>query len=336
MHSTMGSNDRQAAVAWVVGAMLLPGAALPLQVLAQDAAPWPVRPVSIIAPFPPGGSTDILARMDAAKLAQAFGQPFIVEHKAGAGGGIAFQYTARATPDGHTITLVSAGFTFLAMLQRQPMYDPVRDFAPLSLMSLSPNLVVVHPASPIRSFGDLIAYARSHPGEVNYGTSGPGSFAHMAGEWLGSMSGTKYTFVPYKGLGDALLGVASGQIHVTATAVTSSMPFVKSGRLRAIAVTTAERLKVMPDLPSASEALRGYAWAQWNGYLAPARTPRPVVERLGAELRKIAASPENVKILAADGAIPVGNTSDEFAKVIATEAAQWAKLIKSINLKLDD
>lgn len=335
MRSAIGMHQQAVSAGVFVSAMVT-GACFPALSMAQEAATWPVRPVAIIAPFPPGGSTDILARMDAAKLAQAFGQPFIVEHKAGAGGGIAFQYTARAVPDGHTITLVSAGFTFLALLQRQPMYDPVRDFAPLSLMSLSPNLMVVHPASPIRNIGQLIAYARSHPGELNYGTSGPGSFAHIAGEWLGSMTGTKFTFVPYKGLGDALLGVVSGQIHLTATAVTSSMPFVKSGRLRAIAVTTAERLKVMPDLPSAAETLPGYAWAQWNGYLAPARTPRPVVERLSAELRRIAASPENVKVLAADGAIPVGNTPEEFARIIATESAQWAKLIKGINLKLED
>lgn len=216
------------------------------------------------------------------------------------------------------------------------MYDPVRDFAPISLMSLSPNLMVVHPSSPIRSIADLVAYAKSHPTEVNYGTSGPGSFAHLAGEWLASMSGTKMTFIPYKGLGDALLGVASGQIHVTATAVTSSMPFVKSGRLRAIAVTTAERLKVLPDLPSASETLRGYAWAQWNGYLAPARTPKAIVDRLSGELRKIASSPDNVKMLSADGAIPVGNTPEAFARIIASESAQWGKLIAGLNLKLAD
>lgn len=304
--------------------------------LSAGAQQYPTKPVTIVAPFPPGGATDILARMDAAKLTQVFGQQFIVEHKAGAGGGIAFQYTARAVPDGHTITLVSAGFTFLSSLQQTPMYDPVKDFAPISLMSLSPNLLVVHPSSPIRSMADFIAYARTHPTEVNYGTSGVGSFAHLAGEWLAGITGTKMTFVPYKGLGDALLAVASGQIHVTATAVTSSMPFVKSGRLRAIAVTTSERLKVLPDLPSTAETVKGYSWAQWNGYLAPARTPREIVERLGAEMVKIAKSPDNVQKLAADGAIPVGNSPQEFAKIINSEAAQWRKLIAGMGLKLSE
>ena len=297
---------------------------------------YPTRPVAIVAPFSPGGAIDIFARLDAAKLTEAFGQPFIVDYRTGAGGAIASAYAAKAAPDGHTIHLVSAGYTFLPALQKVPMYDPVRDFAPIAMMSLSPNLIVVHPASPIRNAADFVAYARAHPTEINYGTSGPGTFAHLAGEWLASATRTKMTFVPYKGLGDALLAVASGQIHVTATAVASSMPFVKSGRLRAIAVTTRERLGVLPDLPSIADTVNGYHWSQWNGYLAPARTPRPIVERLSAEMGKIARAPDNVQRMAADGTVPVGSTPDEFAKVINTESAHWRKLIKDIGLKLED
>lgn len=302
----------------------------------QAAGPYPTRVVTIVAPFSPGGSTDILARMDAAKLSEVFGHQFIVEHKAGAGGAIASSYTARANPDGHTIHLVSATYTVIPAFQKNPLYDPVNDFSAISLMSLSPNLIVVHPSSPFKSAGEFISYARAHPNEINFGTSGVGSFGHLAGEWLAFATKTKMTFVPYKGLGDALVAVASGQIHVTATAVTSSMPFVNSGRLRAIAVTTKERLKVQPDLMSISESVPGYSWSQWNGYVAPSKTPRPIIERLNTELVKIARSAENVKKLSADGAIPVGSTPDEFAKLIAAESNQWRKLIRDIGLKMED
>jgi tripartite-type tricarboxylate transporter receptor subunit TctC len=303
---------------------------------ALQAQTWPVKPVSIVVPFAPGGSSDIDARFDANLLGQALGQPFVLDYRTGAASTIGTAFTARAAPDGYTIHFISAGFAAQPALYKNLSYDAVRDFAPLSLMSESPNLFVVHPSSPFKSMQDVITYARSHPGELNFGTSGVGAFSHIVGEWFSDVTKTKMTFVPYKGLGPSLLAVAAGEIHWTASSVVSSMPLVKSGRLRAIAVSTGKRLTVMPDLPSVTETVKGYEWNQWNGYVAPAKTPAPIVSRLNAELVKVAKSPENVKRLSAAGSLPVGSTPEEFRSVIVTEAARWAKLLKQIGLQLEE
>ena len=296
---------------------------------------YPTKPIRLIAPFPPGGSTDLLARVIAQKLTEAWGQQVIVENRGGAGGTIGVELAARAAPDGYTLVMGHVG-TFGANPTLYPKlpYDAIKDFAPITLLAMVPNGMVVHPALPVRTVRDLLAIARAKPGQVLYGSGGSGSAAHLAMVYFELLAKVKLTHIPYKGTGPAIYDLIAGQTSTMITGMAALMPHIKSGKLRSIAVGTAKRLAVLPEVPTISEAgVPGYEATQWYGILAPAATPRDLVMKLNAEMVKALRLPDVRERLAGDGVAPVGNTPAEFAAHIKAEIARWAPVVKASGAK---
>jgi tripartite-type tricarboxylate transporter receptor subunit TctC len=292
---------------------------------------YPTKPIRLIAPFPPGGSTDVLARLIAQKLNEAWGQQVIVENRGGAGGTIGVELAARAAPDGYTIVMGHIG-TFGANPTLYPKlpYDAIRDFAPITLLAMVPNALVVHPALPARTVKDIIATARAKPGQLLYGSGGNGSAAHLTMAYFELMAKIKLTHVPYKGTGPAIVDLIAGQTSMMFTGMAALTPHIKSARLRPVAVGTAKRLAVLPDIPTVAESgVPGFEATQWYGILAPAATPRDIVLKLNAEMVKALRQPEVRERLAADATVPVGDTPEEFAAHIKTEIARWAPVVKA-------
>ncbi len=301
----------------------------------EPAAGYPSKPVTIIVPATPGASFDANARLYAQKLSDSLRQPFIVDFKPGASGTIAAAFIAKAAPDGHVITLISPSFTIAPLQYKDLPYDSVTSFAPISLVSSAPYIFVVHPSLPVRTLTEYIALARANPGKANIGTTGAGSFNHLAAEWLHIATHTKATFIHYKGgpvyLTDLLAGRIEGGI--------SSIPFVKphvvAGKLRAIAVTSAVRNPVVPDLPTfAEQGVPGYDAMNWLGFLAPAKTPAPTVAKLSAEFAKALKQSDVLGMLKVDGAQPVGSAPEQFSQFLVAEMARWRKLVQGGNIKL--
>ena len=296
---------------------------------------YPTKSIRFIAPFPPGGNTDLLARLISQKLAESWGQQVIVENRGGAGGTIGVELAARAAPDGYTLVMGHIG-TFGANPTLYPKlpYDAIKDFAPITLLAMVPNGMVVHPALPVRSVRDLLAIARAKPGQVRYGSGGSGSAAHLAMVYFELLAKVKLTHIPYKGTGPAIYDLIAGQTSTMITGMAALMPHIKSGKLRVIAVGTAKRLAVLPDVPTISEAgVPGYEATQWYGILAPAATPRDIVMKLNAEMIRALRQPEVRDRLAADGTVPVGNTPAEFGAHIKAEIARWAPVVKASGAK---
>jgi tripartite-type tricarboxylate transporter receptor subunit TctC len=296
---------------------------------------YPVKPIRLIAPFPPGGSTDLLARVIAQKLTDAWGQQVIVENRGGAGGTIGVELAARAAPDGYTIVMGHIG-TFGANPTLYPKlpYDAIRDFAPITLLAMVPNGMVVHPTLPVRSVKELLAIARAKPGGVLYGSGGSGSAAHLAMVYFELLAKVKLTHIPYKGTGPAIYDLIAGQTSTMITGMAALMPHIKSQKLRIIGVGTAKRLAVLPDVPTISEAgVPGYEATQWYGILAPAATPRDIVMKLNTEMVKALRLPDVRERLAGDGVVPVGNTPEEFGAHIKSEIAHWAPVVKASGAK---
>ncbi|MCC7486293.1 MAG: tripartite tricarboxylate transporter substrate binding protein [Burkholderiales bacterium] len=293
--------------------------------VAQEA--YPSKPVRVVVGLAPGGGTDIQTRLFAQKLSEAFGRPFLVENRPGAGGTIAYAQVAKAAPDGYTLLGMTSGFTITPAVHGKLPYDPVRDFAPVSLVSRAPFLLVVHPSLPVRSVKDLLALARARPGMLDAGSAGQGSSTHMAFELFRMLAGVNIAHIPYKGTGPALIDAMSGQVQLLFGNVLSSLTHVRSARLRALAVTTAQRSRVLPDLPTIAEAgVAGYENGTWHGWLAPAGTPRAVLDRLNGALAQSAKAPDLNAKLAADGGEGVGTSAEAFARHIATELARWRKV----------
>ena len=285
----------------------------------------------MIAPFPPGGSTDLIARLIGQKLTEAWGQQVVVENRGGAGGTIGVELAARAPADGYTIVMGHIG-TFGANPTLYPKlpYDAVRDFAPITLLAMVPNAMVVHPALPVRSVKELLAVARAKPGEILYGSGGSGSAAHLAMVYFELLAKVKLTHIPYKGTGPAIYDLIAGQTSTMITGMAALMPHIKAAKLRAIAVGTAKRLPVLPEVPTIAEAgVTGYEATQWYGILAPAATPRDVVAKLNAEMVKALRAADVKERLAGDGVIPVGNSPEEFGAHIKAEIARWAPVVKA-------
>ncbi|MCU0898430.1 MAG: tripartite tricarboxylate transporter substrate binding protein [Burkholderiales bacterium] len=306
--------------------------------LAADApAAFPAKPIRLVVPFPPGGSTDIIARVIGQKLSESLGQQVILENKPGAGGNIGVEMVARAPADGYTLVMGHVG-TFgsnPALYKRLP-YDPVKDFAPVTLVAMVPNLLVVQPALPVRTTQELIALARAKPGQLTYGSGGNGSAAHLAAEYFKSRAGVDIQHIPYKGTVPALTDLLAGQISLQITGAPPLLPYIKSGKVRVLATASPQRLKILPDVPTIAESgVPGYAATQWYGILAPAATPKPIVERLNQEIVKAINSPEVRARLEAEGAEPVGNTPAEFAAFIRSELALWAKVVKESGATID-
>jgi tripartite-type tricarboxylate transporter receptor subunit TctC len=316
--------------------------ALVLPAAAQSA--WPSKPVRIVVPFAAGGTTDILARALAPELQKAFGQPFIIDNKPGAGGNNGAAEVAKAAPDGYTLLMGTVGTHAInAALYPKMPFDHVKEFQPVTLVAGVPNVLVLNPASAqrygVNSVADLAKAAKANPGRMNMASSGNGTSIHLAGELFKTMTGTFMVHFPYRGSGPALIDLIGGNMDLMFDNLPSAMPHIKSGRLKALAVTSATRSAAMPELPTVAEAggatLKGYEASSWFGLLAPAGTPMDIVNRVQQETAKALASPALKERLAAQGAIPSGNTPAEFAKFIADETAKWAKVVKASGAKVD-
>jgi tripartite-type tricarboxylate transporter receptor subunit TctC len=305
--------------------------------LAAAQQAFPTRPVRIISPFPPGSGTDIVARALAQPLTTAWRQSVVVDNRAGAGGTIAGDHVAKANADGYTLMLGNVSTLSIApRLYPNLGYDPLRDFAPITLITTSENVVVVHPSLPVDSVKSLIAYAKARPGQINYGSSGSGTTTHLAGAMFCSMAGVDMTHVPYKGSAPALADLLAGQTQVMFSSTPTALPHIKSGRLRALAATRLVRSSVLPELPTVDEAgLRGFEISLWQGLVAPAATPRDIVRKLNESVRASLATPELRKVFTSQGLEPVGNSPEQFAAYIKVEAAKYAKVIKATGAKPD-
>ena len=319
-------------------------AAASLSPAAQAQTAWPTKPVRIVVPFPAAGTTDILARALAPELQRVFGQPFVVENKPGAGGNLGSAEVAKAAPDGHTLLMGTVGTHAInpSLYPKMP-YDAVKDFAPITLVAGVPNVLVVNPANAqkygINSVQDLARVARANPGKLNVASSGNGTSIHLAAELFKSMTGTFMVHFPYRGSGPALLDLMGGNMDLMFDNLPSSMPHIRSGKLKALAVTSAQRSSALPDVPTVEEvggpALKGFEASSWFGLLAPAGTPSDVINRLQQETAKALASPALKERLQAQGAIPSGNTPAEFARLIDAESKKWAQVVKTSGAKVD-
>jgi tripartite-type tricarboxylate transporter receptor subunit TctC len=297
---------------------------------------YPDKPVRVVVVYPPGGGIDIVVRAIGQKLADVWGPPMIVDNRPGAGTTIGAAIVAKAPADGYTLLATDVSFAITPTLYPQLPYDPVKDFAPVSLLNLVTDILVVHPSLPANSVKELIAYAKANPGKVLYASAGNGTLNHLAPEMLKSMAGIDLVHVPYKGAVAALADVISGREQIYIGALVTTVPHIKSGRLRALAITGKKRSSVFPDLPTVAEqGLRDYDVSAWYGLLAPAGTPRPIIEKINAEVRKALQSPDIQQRLAADGSESVGSSPEEFGKFIQVEIAKWGKAVKAAGARVD-
>lgn len=295
---------------------------------------WPNKAVRVIVPLAPGGGTDIVARLFAAKLTEEFGQQFISDNRSGAGGTIGAEIAARANPDGYTLIMVPASYAANAALYKLP-YDPIKGIAPVSRITTGPLILTVHPTVQATNFKDFIALARAKPGSIAFGSSGTGSFSHLTAEMLRQMSKTDMLHVPYKSAGPALIDLLGGQIQMFFGSGPSTGGHIRAGRLRGLAVTTEKRAPSLPDLPAIGEFLPGYSSEFWFGMWAPAGTPKAIISMLNQALVRILKQPDLLDRLRTDGLEPVGSTSEEFARVITRDIANWSKVVKAGNIKVE-
>jgi tripartite-type tricarboxylate transporter receptor subunit TctC len=304
---------------------------------AASAQSYPDKSVRMVVPFAAGaGSNDIMARLVAQKLSDALGQQFVVDNRPGASGIIGTDIVAKAPPDGYTVLMMSLTFTVNPSLFSKLPYDTVRDLIPVTMVASAPLMLVVHPSVPAKSVTEFIAYAKANPGKLNFGSGGPGTTPHLAGEMIKTMAGIQVTHIPYKGGAPALTDLVAGQIQFMCENIPGTLPFAKAGKLRALAVTDLKRSPLLPELPTLDEAgLKGYQIVGWNGLFVPAGTPQPIVNRLNAEVVKALALPDVKDRLATLGADAVGDTPQHFAVFIKAEIPKWAKVVKDAGLKIE-
>lgn len=313
----------------LAAAMLSAGACL-----AQGAAGYPSRPVRLVIPFAPGGTNDVIGRIVAEKMAARLGQPVVADNRAGANSVVGSEIVSKATPDGHTVGMVAAGFAVNPSLRKKLPYDTLRDFAPVGLVGGGPYLMVVHPSVPAKNVSEFVAWAKARPGQVNYASVGVGSPPHLAAELLMIASGIQMQQVPYKGGGALLPDLLSGRVPMFFGSISTLGSHVKAGRLRAIAVTTTKRSPAMPDVPTFIESgLAGYEVNGWYGLLVPAKTPKAIVSRLNAELQHALNDADTRSRFAQRGMEPLPGTSDAFARLIRSELSKWAKIIKTAGIE---
>jgi tripartite-type tricarboxylate transporter receptor subunit TctC len=307
-----------------------------LALAAAPAAPdnYPARPIRVIVPSPPGGGNDIMARIGAQRLSEAWSRPVIVDNRPGAGGAIAFELVAHADPDGYTLLLGSTNLTVLPDITKVA-YDPIKDFAPVSLMSTAMNILLVHPAVPANSVKELIALARAKPGQLNYASSSVATSSHLAAEMFCMQAGIKMLHVPYKGAGPALTDLMGGQVQGLFANPAASIAHVRSGKLRALAVTGEKRSAIIPEVPTMAEAaLPGFEATTWWGILAPARTSNAIVAKLNAELARALMQPEALNRIAALGADVVGGPPQKLADHLREEIPKWRRVVRAADIKL--
>jgi tripartite-type tricarboxylate transporter receptor subunit TctC len=298
---------------------------------------YPNRPIRFIVPFPPGGGNDTMARTVGNKLSAALGQQFVIDNRAGAGGVIGAETAAHAPGDGYTLFLGGvASHGIVPNLHPKLGYDPVKDFSPVSLIAAAPLILVVHPAVPARSVKELVQLAKAKPGQLNFASNGTGGSSHLAAELFKMMTGTDMVHVPYKGLSPALTDLLSGQIQLMFSSTVAILPQVRAGRLRGLAITSVKRSAAMPEVPTVAEAgVAGYETASWYGVLAPAGTPRAIIEQLNREIARVVQMPDVRERLMSEGAEPAGGSPQEFAAHIKRELARWSQVIKQAKIKLD-
>ena len=319
----------------VVAALTAAAALSPFAVCAQSPDSYPTRPVRILVGLAPGGGTDLQARLFAQKLTENIGRAFVVENRTGAGGTIAYALAAKSPPDGYTLLAVASGFSISPAIYSKLPYDAQKDLAPISLVVQAPLLLLSHPSLPVKSAKELISMARSKPGVLDFGSAGHGTSTGMALELFRTMAKVKVTHVPYKGTGQALIETISGQVHAMFGNPLSSYQHVKTGRLRALGVTTAQRSKIFPELPTIAESgVPGYEDSTWFGVLAPAGTPVAIINKVNAELVKTLKSRDVLNRLAPDGGEPVGSTPEEFRQHLAREIARWRKVVQDAGIKI--
>jgi tripartite-type tricarboxylate transporter receptor subunit TctC len=316
----------------VLGALALGVAALAAPAAAQQ---YPAKPVRIVVPFAPGGGSDFIARFMAQRLTESLGKQVIVENKPGAGGVIGIEAGIKSPPDGYTLTLIASSYTVNPSVYKLN-FDPVSDITPIIQMSQGPLLVVVPPALPVKTTRDLIALARSKPGQVNFASSGQGSVIHMATELFQTMAGVKMNHIPYKGTGPALTDTLGGQVDVFFSSIASAMPHVQSGKLRAVAVTTAKRIPALPDVPTVAESgVPGYDVVLWHGLIGPKGLPQPIVERINADVTKALKLKETADQLQNDGVSPAGGSPAQFGAQIEKEIKIWRKVAADAGVKAE-
>ena len=297
---------------------------------------WPAKPITLIVPFPAGGTTDVLARALGERLQTALGQPVIIESKPGAGATLGADLVAKAKPDGYTLLVGAVHHTIASSVYKKLPYDFQKDFAPITEIALVPNVLVVNASTPARNVAELVALIKAQPGKHNYGSNGNGTAQHLIGTQFQNLTGTEIQHVPYKGSGPLATDLLGGQISMSFDTVTPVLPHIKAGKLRALAVTTARRSGALPDVPTLDEAgLKGFDIGTWFGVLAPAATPKDVVARLNAEMVKIIKSPDFGKRMAEIGAEPIGNTSEQMAQQIKVETDKFARLVKEAKVVID-
>ncbi len=304
---------------------------------AQTATPYPAKAIRIIVPSTPGGGPDLMARTVGQKLSESLGQPVVVEPRPGAGGIIGSVAAAKAAPDGYTLIMGNAGsHSVNPSLYRNLPYDPLRDFVAISLVSSAPNILIVHPSLPVKNVRDLLALARARPGELTFGSGSNGSTAHLSGELLATLAGVKLLHVPFKGAPAAVLGVITGEVSMAIPNLPPALPHVRSGKLKALGVSTPKRSPAVPELPTIAESgLPGYAATAWYGVLAPAGTPREIILKLNTEIVKILRTDEMKKRIASDGGEVIGSTPEEFTAVMKTDIAKWAGVVQASGARVD-
>lgn len=301
-----------------------------------QAQSYPNRSVRLVVPYPPGGTADLLARVLGQSLGSELGQTVVVENRGGAGGNIATEHVAKSEPDGYTLLMANASVLAInPSLFRSVPFDPLRDFAPVSLVAHVPLILVVHPSFAVNSVKDLIALAKAKPGQINYAAAGHGSTTHLSMELFKTMSGCNLTTIAYKGSGPALAALVGGEIPVMFELFPTALGFIKAGKLRPLAVTSLERSSLMPDLPPVAETLPGFQVASWFGVVAPARTPKEIVARLNADIVKIVNSAEMRGRFAGLGAEPQSSSPEQFAKFNVAELEKWAKIVKDSGAKVE-
>jgi tripartite-type tricarboxylate transporter receptor subunit TctC len=303
---------------------------------AAHAQAWPSKPVTLVVPFPPGGTTDVLARALAEKLTTSLGQTVIVESKPGAGATLGADFVAKSKPDGYTLLMGAVHHTIAPSVFKKLPYDLQKDFAPITTVALVPNVLTVSAANPAKTAADLVAQAKAAPGKLNYGSNGNGTAQHLIGTQFEAVNGIEIAHIPYKGSGPLVTDLIGGQVTMSFDTVTPVLPHIKAGKLKALAVTTGKRSSALPDVPTLAEAgVKGIDTGTWFGLLAPAATPKDIVTRLNTEVVKLLALPEFRKQLEAIGAEPVGNTPEQMAAQIKSDGEKFARLVKDAKVTIE-
>lgn len=311
-------------------------AAILLWAAGAAAQTYPAGPIRIVVPFPAGGGVDTAGRLLGQKLSEAVGKPVLIDNRAGANGMIGSEIVAKSAKDGYTLLVNGANFVTSPILYAKPLYDPIRDFDPVSLLAHAPNILVVHPSLPVKNVKELIAFAKVRPGEILFAGSGSGSTPHLAGELFRTLTETKMVHVPYRGTGPAITAILSGEVSTMFMPALTALPLIQSGRVRALGVTSLERLPALPELPTVSESgLQGYQSSQWYGLLAPAGAPPEILNFLSGHATKIMQSADMKERMKNSGSVAVGSTREVFARHLQTEFAKWSKVIKASGATVD-